>query len=118
MNHYEPTAKKRATSRAREVLKDAADAQKAPTVYLRRPDTMFCVKCEREEVLFYCRACGHGTCLTASMTRPINVIKRNSLYLDSTIPDADIPAPLGESEREDITAAIDFATPLAPESEG
>ena len=40
------------------------------------------------------------------------------MFLDSTTPDADIPAPLGETEREDITAEIDVATPFAPESEG
>ena len=40
------------------------------------------------------------------------------MYFDSTIPDADIPAPLGASEREDITVAVDFATPFAPESIG
>ena len=45
---------------------------------------------------------------TASMTRLTNV---------SAAPDADIPAPLGEDEREDITAEIGFTTPFAPESE-
>ena len=40
------------------------------------------------------------------------------MYLSSTIPDADIPAPLGEDEREDIAAEVSFSTPFAPDSEG
>ena len=50
--YYEATATaKKATSRAREVMKDAADAHKQVTEYKRRPDTMLCL----EEVLFFCR---------------------------------------------------------------
>ena len=42
----------------------------------------------------------------------------HSIYLCSTVPDADIPAPLGEHERAEITAEIDFTIPFAAESEG
>ncbi|CAK8995260.1 Uncharacterized protein SCF082_LOCUS4271 [Durusdinium trenchii] len=104
--YYEATATaKKATSRAREVMKDAADAHKQVTEYKRRPDTMLCL----EEVLFFCRG---------QVETQANQCKCNSLYFSSTIPDADILAPLGEDEREDITAEISFSTPFAPESEG
>ena len=40
------------------------------------------------------------------------------MHLSSTIPDADILAPLGEHEREEIIAEVSFSTPFVPESEG
>ena len=43
--YIEATSKKRATSRAREVISDARKAQKAPTKFHRRPDEMTCLTC-------------------------------------------------------------------------
>ena len=43
---------------------------------------------------------------------------QQQIYLCSTVPDADIPAPLNEHEQEEITAEIDFTIPFSPESEG
>ena len=53
--YYEPSSKKRATSRAREVMRDAA--QKAQMQFKRRPDIMTCLVCQQEDVLFFCREC-------------------------------------------------------------
>ena len=61
--YIEATSKKRATSRAREVISDARKAQKAPTKFHHRPDEMTCLTCANAEVLFFCRACRHGTCI-------------------------------------------------------
>ena len=78
---------------------------------------MTCLTCANAEVLFFCRACRHGTCLD-SYHDASNHCSCNSIYLCSTVPDADMPAPLGEHEREEITAEIDFTIPFAAESEG
>ena len=115
--YIEATSKKRATSRAREVISDARKAQKAPTKFHRRADEMTCLTCANAEVLFFCRACKHGTCLDCYHDVS-NHCSCNSIYLCSTVPDADMPAPLGEHEREEITAEIDFTIPFAAESEG
>ena len=111
------SSKKRATSRAREVISDAKRAQKSDTKYVHRPEKMTCLVCSNSEVLFFCRACGHGSCLDC-YHEVENHCPCNSIYLCSTVPDADIPAPLGEHEREEITAEIDFTIPFAAESEG
>ena len=42
--YFEAQPKKRATSRAREVISDAKKAQKSPTKYFHRPETMTCLK--------------------------------------------------------------------------
>ena len=115
--YFEAQSKKRATSRAREVISDARKAQKTPTKYFHRPVKMTCLACSSADVLFFCRACGHGTCLDC-YHEASNHCSRNSIYFCSTVPDADIPAPLGEREREEITAEIDFTIPFAAESEG
>ena len=78
---------------------------------------MTCLTCANAEVLFFCRACRHGTCLDCYHDAS-NHCSCNSIYLCSTVPDADIPAPLGEHEREEVTAEIDFTIPFAAESEG
>ena len=113
----EAQSKKRATSRAREVISDARKAQSTPTKYFHRPEKMTCLTCSSADVLFFCRACSHGTCL-GCYHDVSNHCSRNSIYLCSTVPDADIPAPLGEREREEVTAEIDFTIPFAAESEG
>ena len=59
----EAQSKKRATSRAREVISDARKAQSTPTKYFHRPEKMTCLTCSSADVLFFCRACSHGTCL-------------------------------------------------------
>ena len=115
--YFEAQPKKRATSRAREVISDAKKAQKSPTKYFHRSEKMTCLICANADVLFFCRACGHGTCLDC-YHEVDNHCTCNSIYLCSTVPDADIPAPLGEHEREEITAEIDFTIPFAAESEG
>ena len=115
--YIEATSKKRATSRAREVISDARKAQKAPTKFHHRPDEMTCLTCANAEVLFFCRACRHGTCLDCYHNAS-NHCSCTGIYLCSTVPDADMPAPLGEHEREEITAEIDFTIPFAAESEG
>ena len=109
--YFEAQPKKRATSRAREVISDAKKAQKSPTKYFHRPEKMTCLICANADVLFFCRACGHGTCLDC-YHEVDNHCTCNSIYLCSTVPDADIPAPLGEHEREEITAEIDFTISL------
>ena len=114
---FEAQPKKRATSRAREVISDARKAQKTPDKYFHRPEKMTCLTCSSADVLFFCRACSHGTCLDC-YHEASNHCSCNSIYLCSTVPDADIPAPLGEHEREEVTAEIDFAIPFAAESEG
>lgn len=57
--------------------------------------------------MFCSFACGHGTCLDCfhDLKNPCN---RNTFYFDTTIPDADIPAPFGEAELEEITVETDF----------
>ena len=115
--YFVPQSKKRATSRAREVVSDAVKAQKTPTEHHHRPEKMTCLTCVNADVLFFCRACGHGTCLDR-YHEVDNHCSRNSIYLCSTVPDTDIPVPLGEHEREEITADIDFTVPFAAESEG
>ena len=115
--YFEPQPKKRATSRAREVISDARKAQKSPTKYYHRPEEMTCLSCSQADVLFFCRACSHGTCLDC-YHEVSSHCSCNSIYLCSTVPDADIPAPLGEHEREEIAAEIDFTIPFAAESEG
>ena len=54
--------------------------------------------------------------LTATMMSA--TIAHAIAFICSTVPDADIPAPLGEHEREEVTAEIDFTIPFAAESEG
>ena len=115
--YFDPQPKKRATSRAREVISDARKAQESPIKYFHRPEKMTCLVCSKAKVLFFCRACSHGTCLDC-YHEVDNHCSCNSIYLCSTVPDADIPAPLGEHEREEITAEIDFTIPFAAESEG
>ena len=66
--YIEPRPKKRATSRAREVISDARKAQSTPTKYFHRPEKMTCFTCSAADVLFFCRACSHGTCLDCSAT--------------------------------------------------
>ena len=82
---------------------------------------MTCLTCSSPDVLFSCRACSHGTRLDCRHDVSNHCScndSRNSIYLCSTVPDADIPAPLGEHEREEVTAEIDFTIPFAAESEG
>ena len=115
--YFDPQPKKRATSRAREVISDAKKAQKSTTKYFHRPEKMPCLICAQADVLFFCRACGHGSCLDCYHEAD-NHCSCNRIYLCSTVPDADIPAPLGEHEREEITAEIDFTVLFASESQG
>ena len=84
-------SKKRATSRAKEVISDARKAQSTPTKYFHRPEKMTRLVCSSADVLFFCRACSHGTCLDCYHDVS-NHCSRNSIYLCSTVPDADIPA--------------------------
>ena len=61
--YFDLQPKKRATSRAREVISDAKKAQKSTTKYFHRPEKMTCLICAQADALFFCRACGHGSCL-------------------------------------------------------
>ena len=51
--------------------------------------------------------------VSTATTRPTIIVHAaiESIFASSTIPDADIPAPLGEHGREEITAEIDLRFP-------
>ena len=50
---FETSPKKRAASRAQEVMRDAAEAHKADFEFKRRPEFMTCLACSQGEVLFF-----------------------------------------------------------------
>ena len=118
--YFDPQPKKRATSRAREVIRDAKQAHKSTTKYFHRPEKMTCLICSQADVLFSCSllSCVRPWVLSRLLPRGRQSWFMQSNFLCSTVPDADIPAPLGEHEREEITAEIDFTVPFASESEG